>query len=335
MTTIKTFFLSCLAAIAQPAGYYDLAEGKTGGELRLALNKIIRNHTVVPYNSTAPDTSDALKILDEDPLDLNNVLLLYAQRSELKDTFGEVDGWNREHMWPNSYGLDDSGPEFSDLFNLRAEDSTVNSSRGNKFYDIADINDPNFRNPAHGEALGCESDTDSWSPPLSVRGDIARALFYMDVRYAGNPQNGEPDLVLTDNIEEIDSESEKMGRLSTLLLWHIQDPVSSEEQIRNEKIFKQYQYNRNPFVDRPEWVREIFWPQLSWFIEPGKFRPAILFFWDARYSARLEQALTLEGPWFPVKGLPAMDKIGWTQYVFPDQCEDPENCIEFYRLKLQ
>jgi hypothetical protein len=80
----------CLRLSAQaPPGYYDSAEGKVGVELRQALHNIIRNHHVIPYSSsTRTDTSDALKVLDEDAANTNNVILLYAQRSEPKSTFG-------------------------------------------------------------------------------------------------------------------------------------------------------------------------------------------------------------------------------------------------------
>src|SRR5687767_948178 len=72
--------------------YYDASAGKTGTALRQSLHTIIRNHTVIPYSSSSFDTSDALKILDEDPTNTNNVILLYAARSEPKATFGRGDG---------------------------------------------------------------------------------------------------------------------------------------------------------------------------------------------------------------------------------------------------
>jgi endonuclease I len=59
-----------------------------------------------------------------------------------------VNGWNREHLWPNSYGFDidvtTTWPALRDLFNLRPCDSQVNSSRGNKYYDFSDATDINW-----------------------------------------------------------------------------------------------------------------------------------------------------------------------------------------------
>ena len=104
---------------APPVGYYDSAQGKTGQALRLALHGIIQSgHAVLPYDSsTRTDTVDALKVLDEDPQNTNNVILIYARRSDGKTNYPSR--WNREHLWPESYGAA-SGMPRSDLFNMPA-----------------------------------------------------------------------------------------------------------------------------------------------------------------------------------------------------------------------
>lgn len=276
--------LLAFPAFGQPDGYYESAEGKTGSQLREALHGLIRNHFVIPHSSSSFDTSDALKFLDEDPSNTNNVILIYSRRSEPKSTFGLSSGWNREHVWANSYGLDDQEPAFSDLHNLRAADATVNSARGNKLFDESDQLDPNYRVPGHIEAPETSTDTDSWEPPASVKGDIARALFYMDVRYEGGT-NGEPDLQLTDLLPWVTSTSNNMARLGVLLKWHQADPVDLGERFRNERIFTLYQTNRNPFVDRPEWVRDVFWPWLT----IVRSASTISLFWPLDYAdAKME-----------------------------------------------
>lgn len=245
-----------------PAGYYDSALSKTGPELRQALHLIIRGHIVIPYSSTSnPDTADALMALDEDPANTNNVILTYSGLSAPKTVFGLPTGWNREHLWPNSYGLDSRVPAYSDLHNLRPADANVNSARGNKLFDISDTNSPSYRIPGYPEAPDTSTDADSWEPPPSTKGDIARALFYMAVRYTGDTNN-EPALHLTDWLDQITSSTNLMGRLTTLLLWHIADPVDDTERLRNDRVFNLYQHNRNPFVDRPEWVEAAFHPRL-------------------------------------------------------------------------
>ena len=95
-----------------------------------------------------------------------------------------TDGWNREHVWPKSYGIGTSGDDYTDVHNLRACDWSVNSARGNLFFGECDPSlDSSCSSPAHSEAA---SDTAAnsvlWMPPAAVRGDIARTLFYMEVR---------------------------------------------------------------------------------------------------------------------------------------------------------
>ena len=91
------------------------------------------------------------------------------------------------------------------------------------------------------------------------RGDLARAVLYMAIRYEGGiDRNGqsEPDLELTDDRTKIRITSASpayMGLLSTLLAWHQADPPDALERDRHE-VVAQFQGNRNPFVDHPEWA---------------------------------------------------------------------------------
>jgi endonuclease I len=258
---VLSFVWGSIVAFADPpSGYYATAEGKAGIELRQALHNIIRNHHVIPYSSTTKlDTSDSLKVLDQNPTDTNCVIEIYSGSNDLASAFGLTTGWNREHQWCDSYGLDGVEPAYSDLHNLRAVDATVNSARGNKYYDFSDISDRNYKFPAHAEAPLSSTDTDSWEAPPFDRGNIARSLFYMALRYTGDFTN-EPALVLTDNITLIQSTNYSMGKLSALLEWHHADPVDDVEQLRNDRIYSLYQTNRNPFVDHPEWVNLTFAP---------------------------------------------------------------------------
>ena len=240
-----------------PKGYYDPADDKTGIELRSALHDIIDDHRVIKYSSNNPDTADALAKLDVDPKDSDSVILIYSRRSEPISNFGTSTGWNREHIWCNSYGIDKRGPAYSDLHNLKPADASVNTARSNKIYDTSDTSDAKYQKPGHPEAQLTSEDTDSWEPPADVRGEIARAAFYMDVRYSGDKAN-ENDLKLTNDLSEISSVSVFFGRLDTLLEWHMADPVDNAERVRNDLVYSDYQKNRNPFVDHPEWVVAIY-----------------------------------------------------------------------------
>ncbi|MDA7605560.1 endonuclease [Verrucomicrobiales bacterium] len=233
----------------EPAGYYDSAHGKSGQFLREAINHIIRGHKIIRYSST----NEAMSTIDADSINKNNVILIYSRKSDPSSNCCSS-GWNREHLWPNSYGIESKGPAYSDLHALRPCDSNVNSSRGNKHFDESDPDSRYYKFPSHPEAILCSSDNNSWSPPESLKGDIARAMFYMDIRYEG--KSSEPDLELTDDLAEITSSNSKMGSLKTLLIWHMLDPVSEEEKIRNDRVYE-IQNNRNPFIDRPQWVSSI------------------------------------------------------------------------------
>ncbi|MGM0844722.1 MAG: endonuclease [Bacillota bacterium] len=224
--------------------YYQAAAGKTGNELKTALHEIIDDHITLSYG----EVWDALRLTDEDPENPDNVLLFYTGRSQSKLlNGGGADDWNREHVWARSHGgFGTSKGAGTDLHHLRPTDTTVNSSRSNLDFD-------NGGSP-HQEAKGNFSDTDSWEPRNEVKGDTARMLFYMAVRYEGD--ESELDLELND---KVDNKSIPFhGKVSVLLKWHEMDPVDERERRRNDLIFEEFQGNRNPFIDQPAFA-EMIW----------------------------------------------------------------------------
>ncbi|WLR44372.1 endonuclease [Bacillus carboniphilus] len=223
--------------------YYQSAENKTGDTLKRSLHAIIDDHVELSYN----DVWNALRYTDQDPDNSNNVILIYTGRSQSKYRNGNgIDDWNREHVWAKSHGdFGTSKGEGTDLHHIRPSDMTVNSSRGNKDFDNGGT--------AQGEADDTFYDSDSWEPRDEVKGDIARMIFYMAVRYEGD--SGELDLEVNDFVSN--DSSPYHGKLSTLLEWHNEDPVDDFERTRNDIIYEDYQQNRNPFIDHPEWVEEI------------------------------------------------------------------------------
>lgn len=223
--------------------YYKGTEGLTGNMLRLAINDIIKDHRELPYR----DIWGVLAEAHRDPANPNNIVLLYSGRSQAVsrnsgNNNSDQDAWNREHVWAKSHGLGrpGSGGPATDAHNLWPTDASINQSRGNKDFDNGGT--------AHHEAPETNSDGDSWEPQQSVRGDVARTMFYMAARYDG--AEGEPDLELVDFTNTSGS---AFGKLCTLLAWHIADPVSETENRRNSVIHR-VQGNRNPFIDHPEWV---------------------------------------------------------------------------------
>jgi len=229
-----------------PPGYYDSAEGLTGEELKSALHNIINDHQEYSYN----DLRDfILRDTDEDPNNTENVILLYTGRSQNKNTFGgNPDEWNREHVWAKSHGdFGNVPPCGTDAHHIRPTDVSVNGARGNKDFDNG--------GQEHSEALGNYYTEYTWEPRDAVKGDVARMIFYMSVRYEGD--NGEPDLEVVDYVNT--SPEPEHGKYSTLYEWHQQDPPDEFEMNRNEVIYS-YQGNRNPFIDHPEYLILIYDP---------------------------------------------------------------------------
>ncbi len=186
---------------------------------------------------------------DEDPQNSNNVILLYTGRSQAKSTFGGgANEWNREHTWAKSHGdFGNDPPCGTDAHMIRPTDVSVNSDRGNKDFDEG--------GQQHSEATQCYFTEYTWEPRDAVKGDVARIILYMDVRYEGT--NGELDLTAVDAVNT--SPAPEHGRLSTLLEWHEQDPPDAFEMNRNNVVYS-YQGNRNPFIDHPEFVNNIWNP---------------------------------------------------------------------------
>ena len=230
------------------AEYYAETSGLAGTSLKAKLNRIIRDHR---YYSYTPCVWEILKAADEDPDNPNNVIGIYTGRSIRKvdrvDRSNNPNDWNREHIWAKSHGFPDRFQHaHTDAHHIRAADQSVNEERGNN--DFADGGWPD------GECTQCREGNFTWEAPPGVKGDIARMMFYMAVRYEGNDDSGTPDLELVDR--RTSSGEPFFGKLCTLLDWHFRDPVSRAERRRNNIVYS-WQENRNPFIDVPEFVSAI------------------------------------------------------------------------------
>lgn len=137
---------------------------------------------------------------------------------------------NVEHSWPQSKGA--VGQAKADLHHLFISDSRLNSIRSSLPYcevmrvlwQEADVRRGYSRFSDH-----------CFEPPVAMRGNIARGLFYFAVRYG----------------DKIDKNQEFFLRK-----WHKDDPVDQEEMERNNQI-EMFQGNRNPFIDRSDLVDRI------------------------------------------------------------------------------
>ena len=234
-----------------PFNYYDSATG-TGSTLQSQLHNIIDNHTMRSYG----DARSLLQVTDADPDRPGHMILAYSNESlnvSIINPNGSIPGWdsaatwNREHTWPRSRGVDSSGPDDSDLHQLRPTDTQVNSNRGSlNFGGAFGSNGGNFGTLNDGNGT-------VWYPGNDDAGRIARQQFYLDVRYDGS-DSATIDLELANN----NPGGNRLGDLARLVQWHYAAPVDEFEQRRNDIIFDQFQGNRNPFIDRPEFVWSVF-----------------------------------------------------------------------------
>ncbi len=228
-----------------PIDYYAALEGKAGSELRQAIQDIIADPAVVRAHNYG-DVEYILKDADENPLNSNEVWLMYVEQGRAKYKFqttaSNVGSWNREHIFPQSRGGFSNGTEatpdgintylptnaddilagHADAHHIRSEDGPENTLRSNRDYG-SDYNGP-------------AGNSGSW------KGDVARSLFYMELRYNGlSLVNGNPP----------DTTVGQLGDLASLLAWNQIDPSDDFEMNRNNIIYT-WQFNRNPFIDFPE-----------------------------------------------------------------------------------
>jgi endonuclease I len=312
-----------------PPRYYDSAQGKTGAELRAALHAIIHNQHALPYTgSTHPHTGDAIRDLDQDPANTNNVLAIYSRYSIAKTNLGSAAGtWNREHRWCDSYGLNGTPPAYTDLNNLCAEEAVVNSTRGNNYFDVSSPAASGYKTYTNTAAgVTWSRTTATWEPSDVSKGYCARAMLYMTTRYTGDAAN-EPKLTLTDNTSLIVSGSTYMGRYTALLKWHFQHPVDAAERARNEVVYS-YQTNRNPFIDHPEWVAMAFIPPLI----VGRASTNIILSWTNDYAPTMvaEQSADLLSTWSALTNSPVLTSSNVWIVTIPLQATP-----HFYRARLQ
>jgi endonuclease I len=242
-----------------PPSYYNAATG-TGATLKSQLNTIIKTgYTALSYDSARTN----LQVTDADPNNPGHMLSAYDRASidvAAINPGGPIPGWdggttwNREHTWPQSRGIvNTSSPDGSDLFELRPALSSQNSSRGNNNYGGA------FGSRPSGNMFGNITDNGVtvWYPGDADAGMVARESFYMAVRYDGTEANT-LDLELTGGAPSATTTPPQFGDLNRMIEWNYAAPPDAFERNRNQIIYTNYQHDRNPFTDHPEWAWSIF-----------------------------------------------------------------------------
>jgi len=244
----------------EPAAYYNgfnFNQSATAVKSDLT-TKITSTHT---RNLSYQQAEDALRIVDLDPNDATNtnVLLLYGfsnsicpastaddndhrRRNKNNDGGGATCEWNREHTYAKSLGtgnLGTSGPG-ADAHHLRASDVQRNGQRGSlKFID----------GTGNSRKIGA-----GWFPGDEWKGDVARMIMYMYVRYGSR--------CLPKNVTIGTTSATDANMINLLLEWNAADPVSAYEDQRNTYLGNASntygQGNRNPFIDNP-YLATVIW----------------------------------------------------------------------------
>lgn len=267
--------LLCLLSgitIAQiPAGYYNAAQGLTGNNLKIALHNIIKNHTVVSYSNlwtsyqkTDKKTNGKVWDIYSDIPSGTPPYQFTFNTDQCGNYAVEGDCYNREHSWPQSWFNQLAGP-VSDMFHIYPTDGKVNGVRSN--YPYGNVSAPTYTS-LNGSKLGpCTSlgySLTAFEPIDEYKGDLARSYFYMSTRYYSEDASW--------TTSEATNKSQILPwEVNVLLQWHQLDPVSSKEIARNDSIYYRFQHNRNPFIDNPQWVNDIWTTDATVFVKEYEF----------------------------------------------------------------
>lgn len=253
-----------LAYAQAPSGYYSSANGLSGASLKTALSNIITNgHQDKGYNGlwTGYKTTDIDKNYEND----GSILDIYSEKPNGADPYKYTPGtnqcgtysvegncYNREHLVPQSL-FNEASPMVSDIHFIRATDGKVNGMRSN--YPFGKVGTATFTSK-NGSKLG-NSTSSGYSgtvfePIDEFKGDIARMIFYFVTRYQSKLSSFSSGNMLGSSAYP----GLQTWELNVLLAWHNQDPVSQAEINRNNASYN-FQGNRNPFIDNPDYVNKI------------------------------------------------------------------------------
>jgi len=255
---MKRFLLNILAALlvsisyAQaPEGYYSSAQDKQGEALMEALHHIIKDHTVLEYGDLWGAFYETDIRIDGKVWDMYSSCSFTLGSDQDKGSGGtsECYVYNREHSFPKSW-FSDARPMYTDIFHLYPTDKKVNSVRSN--YPFGEVGTATYTS-SNGSKLGNSSyagySGTVFEPIDEYKGDFARTYFYMATRYYDQMYSWSN---VVNNGTRHPAFEEWVVNL--LLEWHTNDPVSEKEINRNNAIFENYQHNRNPFIDHPEYA---------------------------------------------------------------------------------
>lgn len=265
--------------------YQGIDENLTGENLIVALSTLTSSGFV---NHSYSELPNIYRYSDLSMSDNGKMVMVYTGTEVAFSAGSMPGGTNKEHVWPASwYGngsrTESAGSPGADAHNVWPSATDLNSKRGSCAFDEL-IFASSYKCYEFGRtdwSYGSVGDNDSyvWStafnysngqnndalyPARGHRGAIARILMYVATRYRNNTTYP---VMLHD--QPITLNTGRIGKLSTLLKWHFQEPPTEWEIRRNNEVASRWHHNRNPFVDHPEFASRIYYH----LPEPGASTP--------------------------------------------------------------
>ncbi len=217
---------------------YETLSGLSSSALLTSLRTLMRStHTRQSSYNNCRDMATMTDCENENGM----ITMLYTSYQATYSEYNSGNGWNREHVWPQSLGGGNTSGGGADLHHIRPDENRTNSNRGNK----------KFGNVSSGSAstgnlsglVGGTYTSTYFEPNDNVKGDVARICLYVYVRWGSD--------------WGADSITDVFQSISVLLEWCALDPVDTWEMGRNE-VVAAYQGNRNVFIDYPELAFQLF-----------------------------------------------------------------------------
>ena len=268
----------------EPPTYYSNATGLSCGSLKTALKTIVTNGnnlntygdlwnqyivSDVKPREVGPGTSANViwDVYSDNPTGLDPYNFTPGSSSSGGNQCGnyssEGDCYNREHSFPQNWFTTGTavGPG-TDYHHVFPTDGKVNGVRSNYIFgEVATATTTSLNGGKLGSSSIAGFTGPVFEPINAYKGDLARAFLYMVTRYQDNMLSW-GNLSGSNGLQALEPNifpSIDIPYLKLMIKWHNQDPVSPKEIDRNNAAFS-FQGNRNPFVDRPEYVNLV-WNQ--------------------------------------------------------------------------
>ena len=253
LTTACMFLLAIVVAWAQGPNntgiYYQPADGKKGEALKTAMFGIIK---ITKAGWSYDGLKTAYMTTDTRPdgylRDWYSKITYYEPGSNCAGSFTkEGDGYNREHLVPQSWFNKDD-PMRCDAFHVVPTDAKINNMRSDYPFGevgtITDFSNNHYCKKGYSKRSGYTGIV--FEPGEDVKGDIARAYFYMVTCYQDKISSWASNNVFDGNTYPGLTD----WTLQMMMEWSANDPVDDVESARNQAIYNK-QRNRNPFIDYP------------------------------------------------------------------------------------